>query len=207
MEGEFKKERNETYEVFKLPSRKQRTGESLEQFHSVHSGLAARCALGTLESRIVRNVFFVNMTNREARNELCRATKTPEEAYRFALSYERGDKYARTYVATTGGTGEASAPMAGGLQIKWEPVGVIRGGYRSSQGRGRGQPQGRGQFRGGGNVSERKCYNCDKPNFTRDYPNECATKRAMCNFCLKKWAFLRARAEQNEITGDASQWG
>ena len=101
MEGEFKKERNETYEVFQLLSRKQRIGESLEQFHSVLSGLAARCAIGTLESRILRDVLIVNMTNREAQNELCRATKTPEEAYRIALSYDRGDKYARTYVATT----------------------------------------------------------------------------------------------------------
>ena len=30
------------------------------------------------------------MKNREAQNELCRVTKAPEEAYRTALSYERG---------------------------------------------------------------------------------------------------------------------
>ena len=80
-----------------------------------------------MESRILRDVFIVKMTNGEAQIKLCRATKTPEEAHRIALSYERGDKYARTYVATTGGTGGSSAPMAGGLQIKSEPVGVIRG--------------------------------------------------------------------------------
>ena len=136
MEGEFKKKRNETYEVFQLLSRKQRIGESLEQFHSVLSGLAARCAFGTLESRTLRDVFIVKITNREAQNELCRATKTPEETYRIALSCERGDKYARTYVVTTGGTGGSSAQMAGGLQIKTELVGVIRGGYRNSRGRG-----------------------------------------------------------------------
>ena len=48
MEGEFRKERNETYEVFQQLSRKQRIGESLEQFHSFPSGLAARCFFGTL---------------------------------------------------------------------------------------------------------------------------------------------------------------
>ena len=42
MEGEFEKERNETYEVFQLLSRKQRIEESLEQLHAVLSGLAAR---------------------------------------------------------------------------------------------------------------------------------------------------------------------
>ena len=52
---------------------------------------------------MLRDVFIVKLTNREAYNELCRTTKTPEEAYRIALSYERGDKYAKSYV-TTGGT-------------------------------------------------------------------------------------------------------
>ena len=151
MEGEFKKEWNGMYEVFQLLSCKQRIGESLEQFHSVHSRLAARCAFGTLESKILRDIFIVKMTNREAQNELCRATKTPEEAYWIALSYKRGDKYARTYVATTGGTGVSSEPMAGGLQIRLESEGVIRGGYRNNRGRGRRQPQGRGHFRGGKN--------------------------------------------------------
>ena len=42
IEAEFKKERNETYETFQLLARKQQIGESLEQFHSVLSGLAAR---------------------------------------------------------------------------------------------------------------------------------------------------------------------
>ena len=49
MEGEFKKKKNETYEVFQLMSRKQHIGESLEQFHSILSGLAARCSFGRPE--------------------------------------------------------------------------------------------------------------------------------------------------------------
>ena len=58
MDGELKKENNETFEVFQLLSRKQRIGESLEQFHSVLSGLANRYPFGTLESRILRDVFL-----------------------------------------------------------------------------------------------------------------------------------------------------
>ena len=34
------------------------------------------------------------MNNREAQNELCRSTETPEEVYRIALSYERRYEYA-----------------------------------------------------------------------------------------------------------------
>ena len=66
LETEFKKERNETYETFQHLSRKQFIDESLEQFHSVLSGLAARCNFGALEDRILRDVFIVNMNNREA---------------------------------------------------------------------------------------------------------------------------------------------
>ena len=57
-------------QVFRLLSRKQRIGESLEQFHGVLSGLAARCSFGTLDSRVLRDVFIVNMTSREAQNQL-----------------------------------------------------------------------------------------------------------------------------------------
>ena len=85
---------------------------------------------------MLRDVFIVNMTNCEAQNELCWATKTPEEAYRIALSYERGDKYAKSCVAT-GGTASSSTG-GGGISIKSEPVGAIRGGYRSNRGSGRG---------------------------------------------------------------------
>ena len=114
-ESVFKKERNETFETYQLLSRKQREGETLEEFHSVLSGLAARCALGALERRILRDVFIVNMSNKEALTELCRSTKTPDEVYRVALSYERGYKCAKMYKVIGGGL---TAAPAGALQIK-----------------------------------------------------------------------------------------
>ena len=99
----FKKERNETFEMYQLLSRKQREAETLEEFHSVLSGLAARCSFGALERRVLRDVSIVNMSNKEAQTELCRSTKTPDEVYRIALSYERGDKYAKSYKVSGGG--------------------------------------------------------------------------------------------------------
>ena len=97
-----------------------------------------RCNFGALETRILPDIFIVNRNNREAQNELRRSTKTPEEVYRIALSYERGDNYAKTYVSTTGGTPSSSTTGGGAFQIKTEPVGTIRGGYRNSRQRGRG---------------------------------------------------------------------
>ena len=58
---EFKKERNETYETFQLLAWKQQIRESLEQFHPMLSGLAARCNFGTLETRILRDVLMCSL--------------------------------------------------------------------------------------------------------------------------------------------------
>ena len=182
LETEFKKERNEIYETYLLLSRKQFINESLEQFHSVLSGLAARCNFGVLEDRILRDVFIVNMNNREAQKELCRSTKTPEEVYRIALSYERGNKYATSYVAT-GSLGTQGSSSGGGIQIKSEPVGAIRGGYRNNRARGRGSYQGRGSNRGGNLFQNNRCYNCDQPNFTREHLDRFPAKGVTCNFC------------------------
>ena len=69
-ESVFKKERNETFETYQLLSRK-REGGTLQEFHSVLSELAARCALGALERRISRDVILVNMSNkRHKRNSV-----------------------------------------------------------------------------------------------------------------------------------------
>ena len=67
------------------------------------------------------------MNNREGQNELCRSRKTPEEIYKIALSYERGNKYAKSYVSTNTEGGTWSTPSGGGLQIKQEPIRIIRG--------------------------------------------------------------------------------
>ena len=49
IESDFKKERNETYKMFQFLAGKQQINESLEQFHSVLSGLAVRCNFEALE--------------------------------------------------------------------------------------------------------------------------------------------------------------
>ena len=195
IETQFKKERNKIYETFQLLARKQQIGESLEQFHSVLSGLAARCNFGTLETRILRDVFIVNMNNREAQNELYRSTKTPEEVYRIALSYERGYKYAKSYGLATGGGTSGTAGGTGAVQIKTEPVGTIRGGYRNNRQRGRGSIRRRAEMKGGGS---RRCYNCDQPNFTPEHLTTCPAKNATCNFCRKTGHYERTcRGKRN----------
>ena len=132
------------------------------------------------------------MNNREAQKELCRSTKTPEEVYRIALSYERGNKYASSYVATgsVGAQGSTSGG-GGGIQIKSEPVEIIRGGYRINRARGRGSYQGRGSNRGRNFPKNNRCYNCNQQNFTREHLDRCPAKGVTCNFCHKIGHFER----------------
>ena len=65
----------------------------------------------------------IYMSNKEVQNELCRSIKTRDEVYRVALSYERGDKYAKTYNVSGG---VLVAAPAGSLQIKTDPVSPAR---------------------------------------------------------------------------------
>ena len=109
----FQKERNETYEMYQMLSRKQKEGESSDSFYAELSGMAARCNLCTQERKMMRDKFIFNMRNRDAQNELCRETKTPEEALRIAMSYERGDKYAKTYKGVASGSTGMAYPSPG----------------------------------------------------------------------------------------------
>ena len=203
----FQKERNETYEMYQMLSRKQKEGESLESFYEEFSGMAARCNLGTQERKRVRDMLIINMRNRDAQNELCRETKTPEEALRIAMSYERGDKYAKTYKGVASGSTGAVYPSPGGsLQIKTEPISNIRGS------RGRGMPRGRGHYsnRGGGRIQERmqerRCYNCDQPNFTPEHRQRCPARAVTCNFCKKVGHFERTcRGKQQSRGGGGNR--
>ena len=135
---------------------------------------------------MLRDVFIVNMSNKEAQTELCRSTKTPDEVYRIALSYERGDKYAKSYKVPGGGL--TTAP-AGSLQIKAEPISAIRGGYRRPFQRG-GCGFARGGTRGRGGA-DRKCYNCDQSGFTPDHIPKCPARNTTCNFCRKTGHYER----------------
>ena len=200
----FQKERNETYEMYQMLSRKQKEGESLESFYAELSGMAARCNLGTQERKMVRDIFIFNMRNRDAQNELYRETKTLEEALRSAMLYERGDKYAKTYKGVaSGSTGTAYPSPGGSLQIKTEPLNNIRGT------RGRGMPRARGQYpnwkgaRTKERIEERRCYNFDQPNFTPEHRQRCPARAATCNFCKKVGHFERTCRGKRQSRGDS----
>ena len=129
------------------------------------------------------------MKNREAQNDLCRSTKTPEEVYKIALSYKRGNKYAKSYVsASTGGTISSLGTAGKAIQTKTESVGAIRGIPERSPAGQRHIPRARSNR--GVTLTINRCYSCDQPNFTREHMERCPAKRV--TFCRKEGHYERS---------------
>ena len=142
----------------------------------------------------------MNMRESDCQRELSRSTKLPEEVYRIALSYERGERAYKSYT----GKPASSAPA---ISIKQEPVNNIRRGQGFFRGRGRAGRGGytQGSSSSGGSGNNRRCYNCDAPNFTLDHIASCPAKEATCNSCRKMGHFERTcrgiRRGTNQLNG------
>ena len=184
MQNVFQRERNVTHESRLFYGQKQRENETLEKLHAELSALAGRCDFANAAENI-RDIFIMNMRESDCQRELSRSTKLPEEVYRIALSYERGERAYKPYTGKPAST-EPS------ISIKQEPVNNIRRGQEFFRGRGRG---GRGGYTqgssSGGSGNNRRCYNCDAPNFTLDHIANCPAKGATCNSCRKLGNFER----------------
>ena len=176
MQNVFKRERNVTNERGFLNGRKQRKNETFEKFHAELSALAGRCDFANAAEN-VRVIFIVNMRESDCQRDLSRSTKLPDEVYRIALSYERGERAYKSYTATPA----SSAPP---ITIKQEPVNNIRRGQGFFRCRARG---GRGGYTqgssSGGSGNNRRCYSCDAPSVTLDHIASCPAKGATCNSC------------------------
>ena len=87
----FEKPKNETLDRFKLLSRKQKEHETLGQFWNELNGLASKCNFGNITESLVKDVFIVNMSNKDVQQKLCTEPKaTIADTIHFAISYEEG---------------------------------------------------------------------------------------------------------------------
>ena len=64
---------------------------------------------------------------------------------------------------------------------------------------------GRGSYREGVNTGDRRCYKCDKPEFTREHMNEYAAKNVTCIF-VEKSGILNGRAGQRKTIVGVHHW-
>ena len=117
------------FERYNFICRKQKKTESLEQFHSNLVELASRADCGDREDDWVRDMFNAHMNNDKIAEELLAQTRTPQDAYEYAIRREKGIEHSRTMKTNPFG-GQQVTP-------KQEPVNYIntrgRANYSNNQ--------------------------------------------------------------------------
>ena len=145
----------------------------------------------------------MNMRESDCQGELSRSTKYPEEVYRVELSYERSEPAYKSYT----GKPASSAPH---MTIKQEPVSNIKRGQGYFINRGRGGREGYTLGANSAGTGNRRCYNCDAPNFTLDHLANCPAKGVTCNAGRKVGHFERTctglRRGINHWRGTRTSW-
>ena len=77
------------FERYNFICRKQKKNKSLEQFHSDLVELASRADCGEREEEWVRDMFTAHMNNEKIAEELLAQTRTPQDAYEYAIRREK----------------------------------------------------------------------------------------------------------------------
>ena len=92
MEIAFIRPRNITFDRYVFFSRKQKKGETVEQFYSILKELAENCDFENQEEVIIRDIFITNMLDDDIQRELLRDTVDPERALSIAVNMEMGNQ-------------------------------------------------------------------------------------------------------------------
>ncbi len=80
--------------------------ESIEQFHSALTGLAAECDFGALEQQIVRDLLVTRVNAPELQRKFCVELTSPDDVLRQALAWEHGVNNQKKLVKFTLGKGD-----------------------------------------------------------------------------------------------------
>ena len=88
----FIRTRNITFDCYVYFSRKQKKGETVEQFYSLLKELAENCDFENREEVIIRDIFVTNTLDDEIQRELLRDTFDPDRALSIAVNMEMGNQ-------------------------------------------------------------------------------------------------------------------
>ena len=104
MEIAFIRPRNITFDRYVFFSRKQKKGETVEQFYSILKELAENCDFENREEVIIRDIFITNMLDDDIQRELLRDTVDPERALSIAVNMEMGHQNQQRISSNNGAT-------------------------------------------------------------------------------------------------------
>ncbi len=178
--------RNITVERVTLFSRMHESKESIEQFHSALTGLAAECEFGALEQQIVRDLFVTRVNAPELQRKFCVELTSPDEVLRQALAWERGVNNQKKLVKFTLGKGDPDLAIgtSDGAKtpnptpaVKTEPIAPVRS-----------QPRTNNTQRT--SPTNAPCRNCGR-DFRPGYAAQCPARGVQCRACGKRNHFAR----------------
>ena len=84
------------FERYNFICQKQKKAESLGQFHADLVELASRADCGDRESEWVKDMFPAHLNNEKIAEDLLAQTRSPQEAYEYAIRQEKGIEHSRT---------------------------------------------------------------------------------------------------------------
>ena len=105
MEIAFIRPRNITFDRYVFFSRKQKKGETVEQFNSILKELVENCNFENREEVIIRDIFITNMLDDDIQRELLRDTVDPERALSIAVNMKTGHQIQQRISSNNGATG------------------------------------------------------------------------------------------------------
>ena len=110
------------YERYRLFTRTQESGQTLESFHAALTAQVATAELGGLEEELVRDLFISRMKNTALPDRLTFETFTPDEVLKRAIKFEQSNQTTQAFqklVVVSSMRGKLFEPQT---KIKQEPI-------------------------------------------------------------------------------------
>ena len=118
----FGKTRSITYERYRLYTRAQETGETLESFHAALTAQAATAELGAVSEELVRDLFISRMKNKVLQDTLTFETFTPDEVLKRAIKFEQSKQTNQAFQKSGNGSTGVGQLRETQIKIKQEPI-------------------------------------------------------------------------------------
>ena len=96
---------NITFDRYVFFWRKQKKGETVEQFYSILKELAENCDFENREEVIIRDIFLTNILDDDIQRKLLRDTVDPEKALSIAVKMDMGHQNQQRISSNNGATG------------------------------------------------------------------------------------------------------
>ena len=204
----FEKTKSITYERYKLFTKTQEAGESLESFHAALTAQAAKGELGTLEDELVRDLIISKVKNIVLQNTLTFETFTPDEVLKQALKFEHSKQTRQPFQKSYATTASAGILLCLQVKIKLAPIMEV-GNKGGNNRRPNKEPYKRRKWDTKNNTKwlavQKPCTRSGKP-FVETHLRNCPALGKTCKNCNKPNHFARmCRSQQaNEVAEEIS---